>query len=42
MSFRPVLLLLCATLAVAQTPTIAQRLAKWKNVDMPFHTKPFA
>ena len=29
---------LCVGLASAQTPSIASRLAKWKNVDMPFHT----
>jgi hypothetical protein len=41
MSFRlPALLLslLCVGLASGQTPGIASRLAKWKNVDMPFHT----
>jgi hypothetical protein len=41
MSFRllaSLLLLLCGAMANAQTPSIASRLAKWKNVDMPFHT----
>ncbi len=41
MNFRlPALLLslLCVGLASAQTPGITSRLAKWKNVDMPFHT----
>ncbi len=38
MSFRLLSLLLCAVLASAQTPSVASRLAKWKNVDMPFHT----
>src|SRR5579863_3410145 len=42
MSFRLLPLFLFAALftaaATAQTPGIASRLAKWKNVDMPFHT----
>jgi hypothetical protein len=38
MSFRLLLLFLCGVLANAQTPGVASRLAKWKNVDMPFHT----
>jgi len=41
MSFRlpaSLLLLLSGAMASAQTPGIAPRLAKWKNVEMPFHT----
>ena len=30
--------LLPFTLVLAQTNDVAQRLAKWKNVDMPFHS----
>jgi len=32
------LLVSCCALAGARTPDIAARLAKWKNVDMPFHS----
>jgi hypothetical protein len=38
MSLRLLSVFLCVVLANAQTPGIASRLAKWKNVDMPFHT----
>jgi hypothetical protein len=38
MSLRLLPLLFVVGLANAQTPSIASRLAKWKNVDMPFHT----
>jgi hypothetical protein len=34
----PLLLFSCYALASAQTPTIAQRLARWKVVQMPFHS----